>query len=91
MIIRSAVMEEASREHHEWHLAQTDPDEFGLIPADEYVDSEMGERTIARLEAVAAKHPGDWAVLANLNSVKAFESSRKQTEPPTQPRAGGCE
>jgi hypothetical protein len=40
-------------QHHQWHAAQTDPDpEHGFIPADEYVDSSLYERTIAAIGAV---------------------------------------
>jgi hypothetical protein len=40
----------ALKEQHEWHCRQTDPDPtYGFIPADEYGDSRMYERTMKAL------------------------------------------
>lgn len=46
----SDVLREALLEHHNWHLAQKTPDaEHGYIPAEEYAESGLCERTIAAL------------------------------------------
>ena len=39
----------ALREQHEWHLAQTDADVHGVIPAEAYSESGMCDRTTAAL------------------------------------------
>lgn len=40
-------------QHHQWHAAQTDPDpEHGFIPADEYAESSLYERTVATLAEI---------------------------------------
>ena len=41
----------ALREQHEWHLAQTEADEHGVIPAEAYSESAMCDRTLAALQS----------------------------------------
>lgn len=50
-IRRIAELQAALRQQHMWHLAQTEPDQYGLIPANEYQDSAMCERTLAALQS----------------------------------------
>jgi hypothetical protein len=52
---QAQVLREALERHHRWHLAQTEADEYGLIPAGSYVEAELCEITIAAL----ATAPGE--------------------------------
>jgi len=37
------------RRHHEWHLANTDPDEHGIVEAEAYAESLLCDETIDAL------------------------------------------
>lgn len=39
----------ALRAQHTWHCNQTDEDEFGMIPANEYSESSLCEETISAI------------------------------------------
>lgn len=42
--------------HHEWHLAQTDPDQHGTIPAEAYEESALYDQTVAALAIKDTTH-----------------------------------
>lgn len=45
----------ALHDHHEWHKCQTVPDsEHGYIPAEEYAESGLCEKTLSVLGAIRA-------------------------------------
>lgn len=49
---RVEVLGSALKEHNNWHLTQTDPDpEHGYIPAEEYCDSSLYERSVSAMKA----------------------------------------
>lgn len=35
---------------HDWHLGQTDEDQWGIIPADAYAESVLSDRTVSALQ-----------------------------------------
>lgn len=55
--LRSALekAQSAILDHHEWHKCQTTPDpEHGYIPADEYAESGLCEKTLSVLAGIRA-------------------------------------
>jgi hypothetical protein len=48
--------------HHKWQLDQTEPDQYGIVLADSYADSELGEQTTELLAKSYALDPPLWVV-----------------------------
>lgn len=74
---RAEKLEAALRKHHEWHLANTDPDQHGIIDAEAYAESALCDETIAALGAPAAGH-----LNIGLDGVVRYPDGTPVAEPP---------
>lgn len=52
-------LREALEKHHEWHLAQTDEDQHGIVPAEAYAESSLCDLTRAALQSTASPTGGE--------------------------------
>lgn len=77
-LITEVALRSALHRHHTWMLAQSDVDEFGIIPAEAYAESQMCDDTLSALALPESTWvpiaPSTYAKVKNMQYALAYDA-----------------